>query len=51
MLIDALLSPSNASPPLIEASPITATTLRRGLSLFSSEAIAIPRAAEMELEA
>ena len=51
LLIEALFSPSKASPPLIEASPITATTLRFTASLFTCEAIAIPRAAEIELEA
>ncbi len=35
----------------MDASPITATTLRPGVSAFMREATAMPRAAEMELEA
>ena len=50
LLAAALFNPSNANPPAIEASPITAITLRR-FSPFRREEIAMPRAAEMELEA
>lgn len=47
---DALFSPSKASPPLIEPSPITATTCRF-CSPFKVAATAIPNAAEMEFDA
>ena len=47
---DALLRPSNAKPPLMEASPITATMLRLG-SFFIAEAIAMPKAADIEFDA
>ena len=48
-LDDTLLSPSKARPPLIAPSPMTATTWR--FCLESLAAIAMPKAAEMELEA
>ena len=48
---DALLSPSKANPPDIDASPITATVRRFSSSGVSLAAMAIPRAADMELEA
>ena len=47
---DALFSPSKASPPLMEPSPMMATTWRLA-SPFLAAATAIPRAAEIELEA
>ena len=47
-VVEALLSPSNASPPLIEPSPMTATTLRSGLSSLSA-ATDMPSAALIEL--
>ena len=47
---EALFNPSKASPPLMDPSPITATTWR-SFSPFLSAATAIPNAAEMELEA
>ena len=50
-MLAALFIPSKANPPAIDASPITATTLRRGDSFFSSDATAIPNAAEIEFEA
>ena len=49
MLAPALFSPSNARPPVIEPSPITATTFRR--SPRSSAALAMPNAAEIDTEA
>ena len=45
-----LLRPSKAKPPLMEPSPITATTWR-STSPFFRAATAIPKAAEMELDA
>ncbi len=50
-LLDALFNPSNASPPLIEASPMTATVLRCSCPGVVLSAMAIPKAAEMEFEA
>ena len=47
---EALFSPSNANPPLMEPSPITAT-IWRPVSPFLSAATAMPKAAEMELDA
>ena len=47
-LIDALFNPSNAKPPVIEPSPITATTCL--FSPFNFAAIDIPNAAEIEVE-
>ena len=47
---EALLSPSKANPPLMEPSPITATTWRFSSPFFLA-ATAIPKAAEMEFEA
>ncbi|CCZ37897.1 uncharacterized protein BN707_01789 [Bacteroides fragilis CAG:558] len=47
---EALFRPSKASPPLMDPSPITATTWR-SRSPFRSAATAMPSAAEMELEA
>ena len=45
-VLEALFSPSNAKPPLIAPSPITATTCRWSLCLAAT---AIPNAAEIEL--
>ena len=45
----ALFSPSKARPPVIEPSPITATTCR--FSPRSSAALAMPNAAEIDTEA
>ena len=45
----ALLSPSKASPPVIDPSPMTATTCR--FSPRSSAALAMPKAAEIDTEA
>ena len=51
LLVDeALFNPSKASPPLMLPSPITATTWR-SFSPFLAAATAIPKAAEIELEA
>lgn len=50
-VLAALLMPSKARPPDIDASPITATMLRRGVSPCRVVATAMPRAADMELEA
>ena len=47
---DALFSPSKANPPLIEPSPMTATTWRFSSPLRAA-ATAIPRATEIELDA
>ena len=49
-VLEALFNPSKASPPLIEPSPMTATTLRES-SPFLAAATAIPKAAEIEFEA
>ena len=46
--IDALFNPSNANPPVIEPSPIIATTCR--FSPFSFAATDIPNAADIEVE-
>ena len=45
----ALFSPSKASPPVMEPSPITATTLR--LEPWMSRATAMPSAAEIDVDA
>ncbi len=50
-VFEALFRPSKARPPLIDASPTMATTLRRGDSCLSCDATAMPSAAEMEFEA
>ena len=47
---ETLFKPSNANPPDIAPSPITATTCRSG-SLFLCAATAMPNATEIELEA
>ena len=47
---DTLFSPSNANPPLMEPSPMTAT-IWRSVSPLLAEATAMPKAAEMELDA
>ena len=47
---EALFSPSKASPPLMEPSPITATTCRLFSPCFLA-ATAIPKAAEIEFDA
>ena len=49
LLAPALFSPSKASPPVIEPSPMTATT--RYFSPRSSAALAMPKAAEIDTEA
>ena len=49
-VVDTLLSPSKASPPLMAPSPIIATTCLLPLPVFFA-ASAIPSAAEIELEA
>ncbi len=49
MALAALFRASQASPPAIEASPMTATTLRS--APVSDEATLIPRAADMLFEA
>ena len=47
---EALFNPSKASPPLIEPSPMTAT-MCLSVSPFSFAATAIPKAADIELDA
>ena len=47
---EALFNPSKARPPLMEPSPITATTWRLS-SPFRAAATAIPNAAEIEFDA
>ena len=47
-VLETLLSPSKASPPLMAPSPITATVCLSSLPVFLA-ATAIPNAAEMEL--
>ena len=49
-LIAALFKPSNANPPDMDASPITAITFW-SFSCFRLAATAIPKAAEIELDA
>jgi hypothetical protein len=47
--MEVLFNPSKAKPPVMAPSPITATTFL--FSPFIRAAIAIPNAAEMEVEA
>jgi len=50
-LMDALFNPSKANPPAMDASPMTAMTFLSFCSCFSCVAMAMPNAADMELEA
>ena len=50
-MLETLFSPSNASPLLMEASPMSATVWRSSSPGVLRSATAIPKAAEIELPA